>query len=213
MTDPEKGFFITFEGSEGTGKTTQIQRLAMRLEENGRQVVVTREPGGTPLGEKIRHLLMHSKSGANMVPRTELLLFEASRAQHVDELIKPQLARGAVVISDRFHDSTTVYQGVGRSINGKSVETINEFAINSHVPDLTILIDLDPEEGFQRIQDRNTDLPDRMEQENMNFYQAVRQGFLDLAEKEKYRFLIIDGNQSVDEVEEVIWNEIKERIK
>lgn len=213
MTDPEKGLFITFEGSEGTGKTTQIQRLAMRLEENGRQVVVTREPGGTPLGEKIRHLLMHSKSGANMVPRTELLLFEASRAQHVDELIKPQLARGAVVISDRFHDSTTVYQGVGRSINGKSVETINEFAINSHVPDLTILIDLDPEEGFQRIQDRNTDLPDRMEQENMNFYQAVRQGFLDLAEKEKYRFLIIDGNQSVDEVEEVIWNEIKERIK
>tara|TARA_Y100000588_G_scaffold26512_1_gene26084 strand:- start:616 stop:1257 length:642 start_codon:yes stop_codon:yes gene_type:complete len=213
MTDPEKGLFITFEGSEGTGKTTQIQRLAMRLEKNGRQVVVTREPGGTPLGEKIRHLLMHSKSGANMVPRTELLLFEASRAQHVDELIKPQLARGAVVISDRFHDSTTVYQGVGRSINGKSVETINEFAINSHVPDLTILIDLDPEEGFQRIQDRNTDPPDRMEQENMNFYQAVRQGFLDLAEKEKYRFLIIDGNQSVDEVEEVIWNEIEERIK
>lgn len=212
MANLEKGLFITFEGSEGTGKTTQIQRLAKRLEENGHQVVVTREPGGTPLGEEIRHLLKHSKSGANMVPRAELLLFEASRAQHVDELIKPNLAKGAVVISDRFHHSTTVYQGVGRSIDAKPVEVINQFAIDSAVPDLTVLIDLDPKEGFRRIQHRNTEPPDRMEQETIDFYQAVRQGFLKLAKKEKDRFLLINGNQSINEVEEAIWNGVKERI-
>lgn len=212
MAAPEHGLFITFEGSEGTGKTTQIQRLTAKLESQDRKVIISREPGGTPLGEDIRHLLKHADSGQNMVPRAELLLFAASRAQHVDELIRPNLEQGHVVICDRFLDSTTVYQGVARAIDGDTVAAINQIAVASTLPDITVLIDLDPEEGFRRIQTRNTELPDRMEQEHMDFYKAVRQGYLDVAAKNTDRFLIIDGHQTIDEVEHAIWNGIKERI-
>ena len=212
MTEPAQGLFITFEGSEGTGKTTQIQRLASRLKDLGREVVISREPGGTPLGEDIRHLLKHADSGANMVPRAELLLFAASRAQHVDELIQPNVQAGKVVICDRFLDSTTVYQGVARAIDPEVVNTVNQVAIAATLPDITVLIDLDPEEGFQRIQSRNTEPPDRMEQEHMDFYRAVRQGYLDVAQNNADRFLVIDGTQTIDAVEHAIWDGIKERI-
>ncbi|MDA0345769.1 MAG: dTMP kinase [Verrucomicrobia bacterium] len=213
MADAKKGLFITFEGSEGTGKTTQIQRLTSKLEGLGRNVTVSREPGGTALGEEIRHLLKHAVSGKNMVPRTELLLFAASRAQHVDELILPNLKAGNVVICDRFHDSTTVYQGIARAIDGAIVESINQIAIASTLPDITILIDLDPEEGFRRILTRKTETPDRMEQEHLDFYKAVRRGYLDLAENNRDRFLVIDGHQTIDAVEQAIWDGIKNRIK
>lgn len=212
MTDPTKGLFITFEGSEGTGKTTQIQQLAIKLESLGRKVIVSREPGGTALGEDIRHLLKHADSGKNMVPRAELLLFAASRAQHVDELILPNINKGNIVICDRFLDSTTVYQGLARAINTREVEEINRFAIASTLPDLTILIDLDPEEGFRRIQSRNTEPPDRMEQEHMDFYQAVRNGYLKLATDNQNRFLVVDGHQTIEAVETAIWDGIKDRI-
>lgn len=212
MAEPSQGLFITFEGSEGTGKTTQIQRLASRLEGLGREVVISREPGGTPLGEDIRHLLKHAASGENMVPRTELLLFAASRAQHVDELIRPNVDQGKVVICDRFLDSTTVYQGVARAIDPDIVAGINRVAVASTLPDITVLIDLDPDEGFRRIQSRNTEPPDRMEQEHMDFYQAVRQGYLDLAAENTDRFLVIDGHQSIESVEQAIWDGIKTRI-
>jgi dTMP kinase len=212
MTDPRQGLFISFEGSEGTGKTTQIQRLASKLEDTGRTVVISREPGGTPLGEDIRHLLKHAVSGQHMVPRAELLLFAASRAQHVDQLILPNLNSGNVVICDRFLDSTTVYQGVARAIAPDTVKLINEIAVASTIPDITILIDLDPEEGFRRIQSRDTEPPDRMEQEHIDFYKAVRRGYLDVAANNKDRFLVIDGHQSIDEVEQSIWNGIKNRI-
>lgn len=212
MAEPEQGLFITFEGSEGTGKTTQIQRLASRLESMGRSVIISREPGGTPLGEDIRHLLKHADSGENMVPRAELLLFAASRAQHVDELIVPSVETGKVVICDRFLDSTTVYQGVARALDAEVVSTINQIAIASTLPDITVLIDLDPEEGFRRIQSRNTEPPDRMEQEHMDFYKAVRQGYLNVAQKNADRFLVIDGHQTIDDVEQAIWDGIKERI-
>ena len=213
MADAAQGMFITFEGSEGTGKTTQIQRLTSKLEELGRNVTVSREPGGTALGEEIRHLLKHAASGKNMVPRTELLLFAASRAQHVDELIQPNLQLGNIVICDRFHDSTTVYQGIARAIDGVIVESINQIAIASTLPDITILIDLDPEEGFRRIESRNTEPPDRMEQEHMDFYKAVRQGYLHLAKNNSDRFLVIDGHQTIEAVEQAIWDGIKNRIK
>jgi len=213
MVDAAQGMFITFEGSEGTGKTTQIQRLTSKLEELGRNVTVSREPGGTALGEEIRHLLKHAASGKNMVPRTELLLFAASRAQHVDELIQPNLQLGNIVICDRFHDSTTVYQGIARAIDGAIVESINQIAIASTLPDITILIDLDPEEGFRRIESRNTEPPDRMEQEHMDFYKAVRQGYLHLAKNNSDRFLVIDGHQTIEAVEQAIWDGIKNRIK
>jgi dTMP kinase len=212
MSDPGKGMFITFEGSEGTGKTTQIQRLSTRLEGLGKKVVISREPGGTPLGEDIRHLLKHADGGDNMVPRSELLLFAASRAQHVDEFIQPNLDEGNVVICDRFLDSTTVYQGVARAIDSSTVETVNQIAIASTLPDITVLIDLDPEEGFKRIQSRNTEPPDRMEQEHMDFYKAVRQGYLDLAADHQERFLVVNGHQSIETVEQAIWDGIKERI-
>lgn len=212
MTDPIKGLFITFEGSEGTGKTTQIQQLATKLENLGRKVIVSREPGGTALGEDIRHLLKHADSGKNMVPRAELLLFAASRAQHVDELILPNIKKGNIVICDRFLDSTTVYQGLARAINTREVEEINRFAIASTLPDLTILIDLDPEEGFRRIQSRNTEPPDRMEQEHMDFYRAVRNGYLKLAADNQNRFLVVDGHQTIEAVETAIWDGIKDRI-
>ena len=213
MADAAQGMFITFEGSEGTGKTTQIQRLTSKLEELGRNVTVSRQPGGTALGEEIRHLLKHAASGKNMVPRTELLLFAASRAQHVDELIQPNLQLGNIVICDRFHDSTTVYQGIARAIDGAIVESINQIAIASTLPDITILIDLDPEEGFRRIESRNTEPPDRMEQEHMDFYKAVRQGYLHLAKNNSDRFLVIDGHQTIEAVEQAIWDGIKNRIK
>ena len=212
MTNPVKGVFITFEGSEGTGKTTQIQRLAKRLEDQGRTVVISREPGGSALGEDIRHLLKHSESGLNMVPRAELLLFGASRAQHVDELIKPNLAQGNIVLCDRFLDSSTVYQGVARAIDPEIVAAINQIAIADTLPDLTIVIDLDPEEGFRRIQSRSDEPADRMENEHIDFYKAVRQGYLELAGKNADRFLVIDGHQSIDEVEQAIWDGIKDRI-
>lgn len=212
MSDPGKGMFITFEGSEGTGKTTQIQRLATRLEGLGKKVVISREPGGTPLGEDIRHLLKHADSGDNMMPRAELLLFAASRAQHVDEFIQPNLEEGNVVICDRFFDSTTVYQGVARAIDSSTVETVNQIAIASTLPDITVLIDLDPEEGFKRIQSRNTEPPDRMEQEHMDFYKAVRQGYIDLATDHQERFLVVNGHQAIETVEQAIWDGIKERI-
>ncbi|MCZ6672438.1 MAG: dTMP kinase [Verrucomicrobia bacterium] len=212
MANPGQGLFITFEGSEGTGKTTQIQRLASKLENQGRKVIVSREPGGTPLGEEIRHLLKHASSGQSMVPRAELLLFEASRAQHVDELIQPNLDQGNVVICDRFLDSTTVYQGVARAIDADAVDSINQFAIGVTLPVVTVLIDLDPEEGFRRIQSRNTEPPDRMEQEHIDFYKSVRQGYLKLAGNHPERFLVVDGQQSIDAVEQFIWDGIKERI-
>ncbi len=212
MSGSGQGFFITFEGSEGTGKTTQIQRLAAKLTAQGKTVVLSREPGGTPLGEEIRHLLKHAESGRTMAPRTEVLLFAASRAQHVEELIKPHLRRGKVVISDRFLDSTTVYQGVARAIDEGQVSAINRFAIDGVLPDLTIWIDLEPEIGFQRIQSRNTKPPDRMEQEKMDFYRAVRKGYQDLAKSEPGRFLVVDGSQSIKAVEEAIWHGVKKRI-
>lgn len=212
MSSSEKGLFITFEGSEGTGKTTQIQKLADRLRSLGKTVVISREPGGTPLGEDIRHLLKHADSGQDMGKRAELLLFAASRAQHVDSLIRPEVEKGHVVISDRFLDSTTVYQGVARAIDASAVSFINQFAIASMMPDITVLIDLDPQVGFERIEGRNNEPPDRMEQEHIHFYKDVRMGYLKLAEQEPQRFLVINGNQEIETVAEAIWDGIKNRI-
>ena len=203
------GLFITFEGGEGCGKSTQIAALKARLEAIGKTVVQTREPGGTALGESIRSLLQHDDAGQGMSPEAELLLFAASRAQHVRELIAPAIAQGQIVLSDRFLDSTTVYQGVARAIDSKKVETINQFAIGDTTPDLTILIDLPPEIGLARVHARSDGQLDRMENEAIEFFQAVRQGYLDLAKSEPKRFLVLDGSQSVEELETQIWQRVE----
>jgi dTMP kinase len=208
----EKGLLISFEGSEGCGKSTQIRRIADRLEEiDHRDVIVTREPGGTIIGEDIRHLLMHADSSKSILPETELLLFAASRAQLVREVIFPAIGDGKIVLCDRFLDSTTVYQGVARQIADDPVTMINEFAVGEIVPDLTVVIDIPPEVGFERIKHRVSDMPDRMEQENIEFYGKVRQGYLHLARSLPERFFVVDGNGDQDDIELEIWNEIHAR--
>ena len=202
-----RGKFITFEGGEGSGKSTHIEHVITRLREAGLSVLVVREPGGTNVGEQIRHVLQYSKQSTAMVPETELLLFCASRAQLVRELIQPALSEGKVVVADRFFDSTTVYQGVGRKIPAESVSIINRFAIGDCVPDLTLVIDLDPRIGLERA--RGRELFDRMENQSLEFYQRVRQGYLDLAACEPKRVKIIDGSQPIAGVWKQIWEHIE----
>lgn len=169
MTQP--GIFITFEGSEGCGKTTQIELLTRALQAACRKVLVTREPGGTPVGEQIRHVLQHSRDSEAMTPESELLLFAASRAQLVREVIEPALAAGTDVISDRFLDSTTVYQGVARRLDAADVRTINSFAVGRCMPDLTFILDLAAADARGRVFGRpGAAAPDRIEREPLAFY-------------------------------------------
>ena len=197
------GKFITFEGGEGCGKTTHIKRIAARLRASGRTVLVLREPGGTDVGEQIRQVLQYSKQSAKMLAETELLLFCASRAQLVREIIQPALTAGQIVIADRFFDSTTVYQGAGRQLDVAVVKFINEFAIGDCRPDRTLVIDLDPRIGLERA--RGRELFDRMENQSLDFYDRVRQGYRALAQHEPARVKIVDGNQSLAAVEQQIW--------
>src|SRR5947208_16337623 len=165
--------FITFEGSEGCGKSTQIQRLAARLERSGVPYLVTREPGGTPIGETIRELLQFAPHNASMAPETELLLFEASRSQLVREVIKPALERGMCVIADRFFDSTTVYQGAARMLDRKMIECFNCFAVGDYITDVTIVLDVDASTAESRMRHERRKA-DRMEQQSPEFYERVR---------------------------------------
>ena len=201
-----RGKFITFEGGEGSGKSTHINEAVSRLRGAGYTFLVVREPGGTDVGEQIRHVLQYSKNSAAMVPETELLLFCASRSQLVQEIIRPALAEGKIVVADRFFDSTTVYQGVGRKIPGKAVDFINRFAIGDCLPDLTLVIDLDPLIGLERA--RGRELFDRMENQSLEFYQRVRQGYLDLAKREPQRVKVIDGSQPIAAVWNQVWDHI-----
>ena len=202
------GLFITFEGPEGCGKSTQIVRLVERLEQAGHDVVTTREPGGTPAGEAIRGILQHDTAGEDICAEAETLLFEASRAQLVSRVIRPALERGAVVVCDRFADSTTAYQGYGRGFDIEAVLQLHAFALGSTEPDLTLLIDVDVEEGFRRIHGRNerdqTGL-DRMERESLDFHRRVYAGYHDLAKRMPERFFVINGDRSPDDVHESVW--------
>lgn len=207
-----QGLFISFEGSEGCGKSTQIARLAGRLEATGREVIRLREPGGCPLGEKIRDLLKFDPAGAGMTAEAELLLFAASRAQLVREVIRPALERGAVVLCDRFLDSTTVYQGVARAVAPSEVAVVNAFAVGETLPEVTLLLDLETAEGLRRAGARKGP-SDRMEQEDAAFYEAVRRGYLDLAAGQPERIAVIDASGDMEEVESAILAVLKERLK
>ncbi len=207
------GKLISFEGSEGSGKTTQIARLAAHLQKTNREVVSTREPGGTEIGEQIRNIIVHNSRGDEMCAETELLLFTAARAQLVREVIAPALLRGAIVLSDRFLDSSTVYQGVGRNLAADPVAQINRFAVGTVMPDMTIVIDVPPEVSLARLKQRASDLPDRMERENIDFYKKVRDGYLVLAQGMPERFIVVDGTKSEDAIEKKIWAEVQTRLK
>jgi dTMP kinase len=204
--------FITFEGSEGCGKSTQVQRLTARLERTGISHLVTREPGGTEIGETIRELLQFAPQGVGMTPHTELLLFEASRSQLVREKIKPALERGLCVISDRFFDSTTVYQGVARKLDRQIVEQLNAFAIGDCRPDATFVLDVDPGIAHSRMR-HTARRPDRMEQESAEFYEQIREGYRELAAGEPNRIVLIDGSRPEDSIEDEIWEIISKRFQ
>ncbi|MCE5322080.1 dTMP kinase [bacterium] len=189
------GFFLTIEGIEGAGKSTLAHELAKALQDNEREIIVTQEPGGSALGNKIRQILLDR---SNVISdRAELLLFEAARAQHVEETILPALRRGAIVICDRFADSSTAYQGYARGIDKDTVRALNDFAAAGLVPDLTILLDLPASEGLARQQKI-----DRVSSEKLEFHEAVRRGFLELADTEGDRFIVFDATKSIDEIVE-----------
>jgi len=196
--------FITFEGSEGCGKSTQVQRLAARLKKLQIPSLITREPGGTPIGETIRELLQFAPHNSSMRSETELLLFEASRSQLVRETIKPALERGFCVIADRFFDSTTVYQGAARRLDREMVERLNAFVVGDCVPDITFVLDVDAATAESRMQ-QSPRRADRMEQEPAEFYDRVRRGYRELAAREPNRIVLIDGSRNADEIENEIW--------
>jgi len=204
--------FITFEGGEAVGKSTQIELLAARLKERGQQVLVTREPGGTPLGESIRHLLKHAPEGRGMCQETELLLFLASRAELVRKVIVPALDAGAWVLSDRFLDSTTVYQGAGRRLPMEIVARINAWAVGPHLPGLTLVLDLEPDAARLRLLQRTGSIAaaaaDRMEAEPADFFARVRQGYHDLGKARPERVKVLSASGSVEETAERIWNQV-----
>src|SRR5437870_11434329 len=201
--------FITIEGSEGCGKSTQIQRLAARLKKLQIPFLITREPGGTPIGETIRELLQFAPHNSAMVPETELLLFEASRSQLVRETIKPALERGFCVIAARFFDSTTVYQSAARRLDREIVERLNAFVVGDCVPDITFVLDVDAETARSRMQrPRRADL---MRQQPSEIYEQVRDAYRDLVRHEPDRITLIDGSREADEIENDIWKTLCSR--
>ncbi len=210
-----RGKFITFEGPEGSGKTTHIRLLADFLREKGFEVTLTREPGGTPTGEAIRGLLQHNEAGEAPVARAEVLLFLASRAQHVERLIRPALERGVWVLCDRFEDSTFAYQGYGRGFNLRELIAANHFATEGLKPDLTVLLDVRPETSRERLrvrQSRTASVPDRIECEADAFHVRLRDGFLDLARQEPARFVVLETERERTSVAADIRAAVEQRL-
>ena len=206
----KRGYFITFEGPEGAGKSSQIQLLGAALSASGHEVVVTREPGGTPLAEAIRNVVKGHRGDEAVHPVTELLLMEAARSQHVSQVIKPALDAGRIVLCDRFYDSTTAYQGGGRELDMETVRRMNSFAALGVEPDLTILLDLPPERGFERTGRRveTQGEYDRFELEKLDFHRRVRAVFLELARSEPHRVKVVDA----DREQSLIQMDIKEAV-
>lgn len=209
-----KGLFITLEGGEGSGKSTQLKRLAETLRGKGRNVVTTREPGGTPDAEKIRNLLVQ-RDGGEWTPMAECLLLYASRVMHVEKLIRPALAEGKIVISDRFADSTRAYQAYGHGMNPQIIEQLNALALGDFKPDLTFILDIDAEEGLKRAGHRlsNTaSTEDRFERLGIPFHQRLRMGFLEIAQKEPDRCMVINAAREPDDVAKEIEEKVFTRL-
>ena len=190
MTD---GLFIAFEGGDGAGKSTQVSLLREALESAGRTVTVTRQPGGTELGHQIRDLVLH---GAHVAPRAEALLFAADKAHHVDQLIRPALDRGEVVLTDRYTDSSVAYQGAGRDLGAQEIHDLNMWAVDELVPDLTVVVDISAQEGRRR----RGQVHDRLEAEEDAFHEAIRAHYLAMAQGNPQRYLVVDGTESPEDV-------------
>ena len=206
------GRFITFEGGEGAGKSTQIRLLAARLREVAREVVVTREPGGTPLAEKLRAVIL-SGGAKQFGPLGEAMLFSAARIDHIDRIIRPALSRGAYVLCDRFADSTRAYQGAKGGVDPTMLKAMEMVALAGVTPELTFILDLPPEIGLERARHRRGEgQADRFESEDTAFHAQLRQKFLDIAEAEPKRCCVIDAARPPEEVAEAIWKEVSERL-
>lgn len=198
--------FITFEGGEGSGKSTQIRRLATRLQDRGREILVTREPGGTPEAEAIRSLLV-SGDVARWTPQSEALLNYAAREQHLEQVIRPALAAGKVVLCDRFMDSTRAYQGYAGGVDLAFIDALEKAIVASTRPGLTLVFDLDPEIGLARARSRGDAVAeDRYERKGLAFHQKLREGFLDILRREPKRCRLVDAAQDVDAVTEDVWS-------
>jgi len=209
---PNQGFFIAFEGGEGGGKTTQMRLLAARLRRDGHRVILTREPGGTSLGRRLRRLLLN---GGGVAERAELFLYEADRAQHVAERVRPALGEGTVVLTDRHADSSTVYQGMCRGLGTAVVLRLNHFATGGLRPDLVIVLDVPPDVGLGRVRSRGRG-PDRMEREKREFHSKVRRGFLALARKRPGSTAVLDGRRPkgelADEISALVLRRLRRRL-
>jgi dTMP kinase len=203
-----KGLFITFEGNEGSGKSTQVPLLVERLREWGHTVKVFREPGGTPIGEEIRHTLKHSHSNAAMTSEAELLLMNASRAQLVREVIRPALARGEIIVCDRFYDSTTAYQGYGRQLNLQTVKHVIDLAVGNTRPDLTLFLKVPQSVSEERLRSRQSTMPfirDRMEEADRAFFERVAKGYEAIAAAHPERIKVIPAIGTIEEIQSAIW--------
>lgn len=203
-----RGLFITFEGMDGSGKTTQMHRLATRLRALGRTVLETAEPGGTPIGTKIRRILLDS-ANQELSPTTEILLYFASRAQNVDQWIVPALARGEIVLADRFTDSSLVYQGCGRGLGADTVAALDRIACRGLKPDLTLLVDIDAETSLARALARNAAQPHcetRLDDESIAFHRKVYEAYHALAAREPARVKVVNGNAGIDAIEREVWD-------
>lgn len=203
------GFFITFEGPEGAGKTTQIARLKEQFDQTKQQYICTREPGGTPFGQRVRELLLDPFMEMRSIP--EFLLYSASRAQLIQEVIQPALKNGEIVVCDRYTDSSLAYQGAGRGLALAELQTITTIVTGGLKPHLTFLLDIDPQLGLKRAATRGQ--PDRLEKADLAFHQRVRQGFLELAKTEPKRFVVLDAQQTPDELAKQVWEECQQRME
>jgi dTMP kinase len=205
-----RGKFITFEGIDGSGKSTQLRMLASELRFSGLNVLPTMEPGGTPLGRRLRAAFLETEE--NVAPLAELLLFAADRAQHVNFLVKPALEEGKIVISDRYADATVAYQGAGRGFSANTISQIIEFATGGLKPDLTLFFDLPIEQALLRTDSRNEtgERKNRMDKENAGFYERVRGAYLKIAEDEPHRFRVVDASGSTDEIKTMVLKIVSE---